>query len=127
MTSTLLTSPLADVSDGAWRNFVAAMTVRPAVDAPDSKGFGCFDIRSRRLEELGLATPITFEEGYVAFMRSVAGYSDDIRDGRLTVPDGVSRSGALAILQRGGRGALAAYPDMFSDTRKVYDLAKECF
>ena len=127
MAAAPLTSPLAGVSDAAWRAFVAAMTVRPAVDALDSKGFGCFDMRPRRLAELGLAAPTTFEEGYAAFAKSAAAYSDDIRDGRLVVPEGVSRAGALAILQRGGRGALAAYPDMFSATREVYDRAKECF
>lgn len=127
MTPTPLTSPLAGVSDDAWRRFVAAMTVRPAVDAPGSKGFGCFDIRPRRLAELGLAPPTTFEEGFVVFVKSVTSYVDDIRGGRLNTPDGVSLAGALAILQRGGRGALAAYPEMFTDTRKVYECAKECF
>ncbi len=127
MTAVALTSPITGVADDAWRVFVAAMTVRPAVDALDSKGFGCFDLRPRRLAELGLANPTTFEECYKAFAKSVATYADDIRDGRLTAPDGVSRAGALAILQRGGRGALAAYPELFSDTREVYGRAKECF
>lgn len=122
-----LASPISGVSDDAWRAFVAAMTVRPAVDADDSKGHGCFDVRPRRLAEIGLATPTTFEECYTAFAKSAAAYLDDVEAGRLTVPDGVSRAGAIAILQRGGRGALAAYPDMFSDTREVYDRARECF
>lgn len=127
MTPAPLTSPIDGVSDDAWRRFVAAMTVRPAVDAEGSKGHGCFDIRPRRLAEIGLNTPITFQEGYDAFAKSVATYMDDIRAGRLTVPDGVSHAGALVLLQRGGRGALAKYPEMFSDTREVFDRAKECF
>lgn len=127
MMATALTSPIPGVSDDAWRAFVRAMTVRPAVDADGSKGFGCFDLRPRRLAELGLAAPTTFEEGYAAFAKSVASYLDDIRAGRLVVPVGVSDAGALAILQRGGRGALAAYPDMFSATREVYERAMECF
>ena len=127
MTATALASPIASVSDDAWRAFVAAMTVRPAVDADDAKGFGCFDIRPRRLAELGLAKPNTFEECYEVFVKSVVAYLDDIQAGRLTVPEGVSRAGTLAILQRGGRGALTAYPDMFSDTHEVYERAKWCF
>ncbi len=127
MTAIPLASPIAGVSDDAWRAFVAAMTVRPAVDAPESKGYGCFDARTRRLAELGLAAPTTFEEGYTAFEKSVVAYLDDIKGGRLTTPDGVSRAGAIAILQRGGRGALSAYPEMFSDTREVYERARECF
>ena len=127
MTAAPLTSPLAGVSDDAWRSFVRAMTVRPAVDPEGAKGHGCFDLRPRRLAELDLATPSTFEECYAAFAKSVATYLDDIDAERLTVPEGVSRAGALALLQRGGRGALAAYPDMFTDTREVYDRARECF
>lgn len=122
-----LTSPITGVSDDAWRRFVAAMTVRPAVDADGSKGHGCFDLRSRRLAEIGLGAPTTFQDAYEAFAKSVAAYIDDIGAGRLIVPDGVSRAGALVLLQRGGRGALAKYPDMFSDTREVFDRAKECF
>lgn len=127
MVATALTSPIASVSDDAWRAFVAAMTVRPAVDADDSKGFGCFDIRSRRLAEIDVAEPTTFAECYAAFEKSAVAYMDDIRERRLTVPGGVSTAGALAILQRGGRGALAAYPEMFTDTREVYERAKESF
>ena len=127
MTPTPLTSPIPGVADDAWRAFVAAMTVRPAVDAEDSKGHGCFDLRPRRLAEIGLGVPTTFEECYAAFTKSVAAYIDDIGAGRLVLPDGVSHAGALALLQRGGRGALASYPEMFSDTREVYDRARECF
>lgn len=127
MTATALTSPIPGVSDDAWRAFVAAMTVRPAVDAEGAKGFGCFDLRPRRLAEIGVATPTTFEECYTAFEKSVVTYVDDVRAGRLAVPEGVSEAGAIAILQRGGRGALAAYPDMFPATREVYERAKECF
>lgn len=127
MVASPLASPIPGVSDDAWRAFVQAMTVRQAVDAPGSKGHGCFDLRLRRLAELGLAAPTTFEEGYEAFAKSVATYLGDVDAGRLTLPDGVSRAGAVAILQRGGRGALAAYPDMFSETREVYDRARECF
>jgi hypothetical protein len=127
VTASPLTSPIAGVSDDAWRAFVAAMTVRAAVDAPGSKGHGCFDVRPRRLEEIGLEVPRTFAECYEAFEKSVAAYVADIDAGRVAVPEGVSRAGAVAILQRGGRGALAAYPDLFSDTREVYDRARECF
>lgn len=127
MTPVALASPFPSVSDDAWRSFVAAMTVRPAVDAPDSKGHGCFDLRPRLLEEIGVAKPTTFEEAYEAFVKAMAHYLGEIDSGRLSLPEGVSRAGALAILRRGGRGALAAYPDMFSDTREVYERVRECF
>jgi hypothetical protein len=155
-------SPFADISDVEWTRFVRAMTVQAICAVSDSGGLGCYDLRPRRLVELGLmekgslrrvrgsyerqvqvgtfVAPAPGERAMTderflgdldaqhdAFIASVRAHLDDIATGRVQVPAGVSRAGALAILHRGGRAALAAWPELLSHTAALYERAKDCF
>ena len=138
------TSPLAGVSDEAWNRFVYAMDVQAMNAVSESGGFGSFDIRPRRLAELGLMTnlrstrtdggrqiltgdfvlPLSRERflsspvrQYNTFVLSITKYDEDIEAGKLEVPDGIEHSEALVILHVGGRGALAGWPDVFDSTK----------
>jgi hypothetical protein len=133
---------------------VAALAVQGTRDVSESGGFGSFDMRPRRLVELGLASglrsertangrqvyacdlkpPLTLDEflsdplkQYGVLTQSIARYYNDIVQGRIKKPQDVSSAGALAILHRGGRGALAAWPELFEHTQALYDRARAAF
>jgi hypothetical protein len=59
--------------------------------------------------------------------RSLGLYHELLRAGDIARPAGVSLAGALAILHRGGRGALRKWPDVFSDTRALFEAAQGAF
>lgn len=150
-----LTSPLPGVSAEAWARFYHALDVQPIDAVSASGGLGSYDLRPRRLVELGLGcrlrsrrtapggarvyvcdfvpplsqraflhNPVT---QYQVLVRSMVGYHQKLQSGELVRPDGVSLAGALAILHRGGRGALARFPDLFPDTRALYERAQGAF
>lgn len=165
--SSSLRSPLPGVALPAWQRFVAALeleqqpggALRPRrMDAVSARaGFGSYDLRPRRLQELGYVTALKREGGAArhrrrhlytctflppwtakrfladpaaqleALSRSMAGYLQDLEAGRLVRPAGCSLAGALAILHCGGRGALAKYPALFPHTRAVYERAQGAF
>jgi hypothetical protein len=58
---------------------------------------------------------------------SISVYYVALMSGELTKPSNVSFAGALAILHRGGTGALKAYPDLFDNTRALFERAKGAF
>lgn len=147
-------SPIEGVSDDAWMRFVAALEVQPIRAISASGGFGSYDTRPRRLVELGLATdpeyirgesgrfahrcklnaPLTVERfladpviQYAALTKSIAAYYAEIMSGALRVPSDATLAGTLAILHRGGRGALASWPKLFEETRRLYDAVKDAF
>lgn len=145
-----LTSPLAGVSLPAWRRFVAALELEDVPgQAPRPRrmdqvsvrgGFGSYDLRPKRLQELGYVADLERQGGRAykrqpqvyacrflaphtrdrfladptaqlrALSISMRSYQDDFAAGRLVRPAGLSLAGALALLHCGGRGALAAYP-----------------
>ena len=145
-------SPLAGVTDLAWQRFVAVLEVQMIGDVSASGGLGSFDMRPRRLVELEYATglrSVRTDEGrqvqacdlirsqrrfladtiaqYAAFQRSCVLYSQAMQRGDIKKPDDVSLSGALCILQVGGKGALAGWPKLFENTRARYEAAKDLF
>lgn len=189
-------SPLSGVSDEVWKRFSEALEVQGSGDVSLSGGYGAYDMRPRRLAELGYAkmrpqerrhkVVVTDEAGkvvsvrafdseaaakqekaridgerqplavsvelgrqvqvcefvgrwtrerfladtvaqYTAFRRSIAMYDEDLREGRLKRPEGATRAGALAILHRGGRGALEAWPELFEATRSLHERVKGAF
>jgi hypothetical protein len=150
----LLHVPLPGVSSPAWQGFVRALTVQGVGAVSDSGGFGCFDLRPRRLADLGIMsgihaarTPSGRQVGtgawvapwtagrflgslvaqYSALVRSLRLYDEAMRAGTLERPAGCSRAGALAILHRGGVSALRSFPNLFSDTRALYERAQGAF
>ena len=143
-------SPLRGVNDAQWSRFVAVLEVQPIGAVSDSGGLGAYDIRPRRLVELGRATNLRYVQApsgrwihvcdfdgerfladpiaqYSVLSRSISLYYAALKGGELQMPKDVSLSGALAILHRGGRGAFKAYPDLFDNTRSLYEAAKEIF
>ncbi len=165
----VLESVLPGVSHKAWTDFVFAMKVAPLNSISKSNGLGMFDIRYKRLQDLGLVTNLSYRRDpiinrsvqvadwvppltkdkflksanaqYKTFVASMKAYFDELRTGTLTVgvngnaviitlPRGVSYSGALAILHRGGRSALAKWSDptqQFEATRELVRVANGAF
>jgi hypothetical protein len=64
---------------------------------------------------------------YLAFSKSISLYYRALMDGELQRPEGVSMAGALAVLHRGGRGALKSWPEMFEGTKALYERAQGVF
>lgn len=152
--SVLLQSPLEGVSAEAWHKFLRAMSVQAIGDISESGGFGSFDLRARRLGELGMMDNLRterrggrqvwvgdFVEPYneVEFLRnfvtqttvfkaSMKAYDAEMKAGTIVRPEGVSRSGALAILHRGGRAALSNWPSRaLGDTIALHEATKDIF
>jgi hypothetical protein len=150
-----LASPLPGVSPDAWARFVMAMDVQPIQAVSKSGGFGSYDLRPRRLVEMGVGCnlrserttsdggrvyacdfipPLTRERflanpvtQYQALSRSMVLYFRALTSGEIRRPDGVSLAGALAILHIGGKGALGTWPDLFDHTRALYEKARGAF
>lgn len=149
-----LKSPLPGVSNEAWVRFVSALEVQPIRAVSDSGGLGAYDMRPRRLQELGLARvgkltrsvrgrfknecefvpPLTQSQflndpvaQYRALVLSITSYHRDLTSGKLRKPEEMSLAGALAILHRGMRGALRSWPELFSETRALHDRARGAF
>lgn len=148
--SSSLKSPLPGVALPAWQRFVSALELEdvpgaaPRLRRMDEVsvrgGFGSYDLRPKRLGELGYVTdlvraggramrgrpqiyacrfvpPLTRERFLAdpraqleALGKSMRGYQQDLEAGRLLRPAGMSLAGVLALLHCGGRGALAAWP-----------------
>lgn len=147
------TSPLKGVSDAAWEKFVYALNVQPIDAVSESGGLGCFDLRPRRLVELGIMENLRYERRgkhvtqvgafiapqtkdlfltnpmaqYEVLVRSMKAYDEDLSSGVIAKPAYAGRSGTLVVLHRGGRGALKKWPKVFSHTAKIYHAAKSLF
>lgn len=151
---TLPESPLEGVSREAWAHFVSALEVQSVGAVSESGGLGCYDIRPRRLVELGYAFGLQSKRNdkgrqirvcefvlpwtqarflsepvaqYVALSKSVGLYYRAVMSGELKKPDGLEMAGALVILHVGGRGALQAWPKLFDHTRALYENARKAF
>lgn len=149
-----LESPLPGVKADAWQRFITALEVQPTTAQSESAGLGAFDIRARRLVELGYAKHLPLvrnEKGryvqqvdfvlpltmarflsdpvvqYKVLAKSMRAYYDALQSGELVKPTDMSIAGALAVLHIGGRGALKAWPDLFSHTRALYEKAQGAF
>lgn len=147
-------SPLRGVSDQQWERFVKVLDVQPIRDISESGGFGSYDMRPRRLKELGYVDnlrrvrtsssrqiydcdfikPWTRERflsdplaQLKALARSMESYQRELELGEIARPEGASLAGTLVILHRGGRGALRAWPQLFDDTRALYEAARGAF
>jgi hypothetical protein len=146
-------SPLPGISDAAWGKFVKVMETAKPRSITISGGYGAFDMRPRRLVELGYANVLkrgkngkrevwkcefvrpwterkflgdSFAQ-YAAFRASMMRYAEALRTDEIKYPEGCSLAGALAILHVGGRGALKGFPKLFEQTKKLYDAAKGIF
>jgi len=155
----LAPSPLVGVTDVAWNRFLGVMHVQAINAVSTSGGFGCFDLRPRRLAEIRIMRDVKLErrsrdedlggkravyvgefvsstrEAFLnsfpmqldAFVKSNRLYDIVLRQ-ELHRPEGVSRSGALAILHRGGKGALATWPEKaLEETKALFERANLIF
>lgn len=147
----VLESPFPKVSDEQWTDFVFAMKTSPLGYVSESNCLGMFSIRFKRLADLGLVTNVHYKKGtgnvqeadwvepltlegflgsaasqYKIFVESMRRYVDDLRGKEL--PSGMSVSGALAILHRGGLGALAKWQEMkFESTLALFNVVNGVF
>jgi hypothetical protein len=145
-----LESPIAGVKNEAWDRFVRTLEIQ-AVDAVShSGGYGSFDLRPRRLAEIGVMRNLStkrfgkrqiqigdfvppFNEieflrnpmiQYRVLVMSMRSYLS----GKIDLAPGMSLSGALAILHVGGRGALATWPKgALSFTEALFKRANGLF
>lgn len=122
----LLRSQLPGVSDDAWTRFVRALETQPLDAVTGSGSLGCYEMRPKSLVDLGLMAnlrtstsgalegdfflPLTqrrFLASPVAQFNALCDILErfDADIGRKGVL-GLSRSGALAVLHRAGRGGL---------------------
>lgn len=147
-------NPLPGIPPAAWRRLVDALEVQPVASVSASGGLGAYDLRPRRLVELGYASGLRYcrtaagrqvhacefarpwtearflsdpVAQYAALSRSLSLYFGALMNGELRRPAGVSLSGALAILHVGGRGALDGWPKLFDGTRVRYEAARDIF
>jgi hypothetical protein len=141
-------SPLEGVHAHAWQRWITALTNHSAT-AERGGGLGTYNIRPRRLVEIGRAAnfrrlgkkqfcdfiaPWTeekflsrYDAQYAVLVKSMRLYYDALRDGAIKKPDGMSMSGALAILHAGGIKALEHWPDLFDGTKALYEATKGIF
>jgi len=183
-------SPLRGIRREAWYVFYRGLEVHPSSNViSESGGLGMYDIRPRRLVELGYATGLRslrrpvqhswiggerprFEEKrcercksvwtedteletcpagrqiqvcefvlpwtqkrfldnplaqYTALAQSMRLYFDAMREGKLVKPKDATVAGSLAVLHRGGRGALEAWPKLFKGTQELYEKVQGAF
>jgi hypothetical protein len=148
-------SPLAGVSDDGWRRLITALEIQPMRAISGSGGLGSYDVRPRRLVELGYATDLRYAcrvhnrrevqicdfispwsqkrflsdpvAQYTVISKSLSLYYRALQANEIQRPKGMSLAGALAVLQIGGRGALESWPNLFNNTRVVYEAAKGAF
>lgn len=151
----VLESPLSGVSNEQWTDFAFAMKVGRLDLISPSNGLGMFDMRYKRLADLGLVENLRYKRDVVTnrsvqvadwlppltralflknasaqlkvFVASMKSYFNDLRDG-LPMPEGASMSGCLAILHRGGHGALAKWNECkFESTLELFNVANGVF
>lgn len=152
--SSSMRSPLPGVSEAAWRHFVIAMETQSSESVSASGGLGSYDMRPRRLIEIGyaenlrrlsrrnrrqvqvcdLVAPWTVDRFLAdpviqlsVLGDSMADYQEELRRGKIQKPAEMSLAGALAVLHRGGRGALKSWPKLFHNTRALYLSAQQSF
>lgn len=130
-----LASPLPSVSNEAWTKFVSLLEVQPLHGVSASNALGCYAMRPRRLQDLGVMTRLRYTrrqdnhrqvwEGdflppltqklflsnpvlqYHLLVKSVRLHQDAVS--HLGLPSGLTHSGRLALLHRGGKGALLSW------------------
>jgi len=144
----LFPSFLPGVSNEACDAFVRAMSTQ-AITATSRAGWiGSFELRPRRLGEIEVMTnvrrgphswtgdllpgyeslPKSGTKQYEVFARSNKLYDDQMTSGEIARPDGVSRSGALAVLHCGGREALVTWPKgAFKSTKILFEKTNGTF
>jgi len=145
---TRIASPLPGVSDAQWERFRSVLE-QPIKAVSESGGLGAFDMRPRRLAELGymhklrqtrsssgrlnwcgdFLAPWTRERflsdlmvQHAALGKSMALYCEEIQRGEIKKPDGLSLSGALVVLHIAGKRGLERWSD--PETRMPNTLAR---
>ena len=147
-----LLSPFVDVSSTAWERFLYVM----ATSAPDavspSNAVGMFELSPKRLCDLGVVRDLRRTRGpsgrmiwigrFVApltcgkvlgdpreqrqlFERSMRDYRNSVHD----LPDGMTLSGALAIMHKAGPKGLESWKQgkRFEETEKLFNMANGIF
>jgi hypothetical protein len=147
-------SPLKSATAAAWERLCCALEMQHLEEVSESGGLGMYDMRPRRLVELGYAhdlkttrtakgrqihvcefilpwTQTRFLSNPLAqrtaLSQSMRVYEGEILSGKIVKPKDASISATLVILHRGGRGALKAWPEMFDETKALYERARGLF
>ena len=147
----VLKSELEGVSDDAWTRFVRAMKTQGPAAISASNAFGMFEMRPKRLEDLGLMTELSSSRSptgrmvwtgkwvapvsekvflenprvqYKVWITSIKLYVDSIYTENEDLPSGISLSGALAILHRCGPRGLINWGDTENRFPETIDLVE---
>lgn len=141
------------ISDEQWTAFVRASMTAPTSAVSASNALGAFELKPRRLADLGLVcnlrqtrskksgrtiwvgtfvAPLTTEHflknlamQFRAFSASMSNYANRITQGEIEIPQGASLSGALAILHRAGVAGLKGV--RMSHTTAAFERANGIF
>jgi hypothetical protein len=145
----VLPSELPGVSNEQWTDFVLMMKVGSLNTISSSNGLGMFDIRYKRLADMGLVTNLRYRQDVITrrsvqeadwvapltrdkflksagvqlkvFSESCKDYFNWLKCEQVKLPEGATFSGALAILHRGGKSALAKWDQQqFESTLELY-------
>lgn len=155
--SRLLASEISGVSDEAWTRFAMAMRTAAPSAVSASNALGMFEMKPRRLADLGLVTNVSCTRSptgrmvwvgefvrpltskaflgspkiqYAVFAASMRQYADSLRAAADSWPDGATLSGLLAVLHRCGPGGLKNWGDAdkrFPDTVALFEKANGIF
>ncbi len=126
-----LPSPIRSADSPSWSRFVRALSTKDLDHVSTDGSLGCFEMRPRRLGDIGIMTnlrrgqdtnravwegnfvlPLTKDRfldspvvQYNALVLSVTDHDLTLKD----LPEGVTRSGALAILHQAGPWGLSSW------------------
>ena len=124
-------SPLLGVSDAEWTAFVQAMRTRGPRDVSQSGAVGAWEMRSRRVEELGFSVGALLASEILqcrAFGVSTAEYDVRVLGG--AAPAVMTRAEALCFLHRTApkTGDVVSWSrKMTASTRVLCEKVRGCF
>lgn len=143
-----LDSALPNVDADRWTQFARCMMTQPLSAVSASNGLGLFDIRPRRLADLGVVVRLARKESpagrlvwvaafvppltcsgflnspyaqYAVFCRSIRDFAKRIDSGEIAKEPDMSLSEALAVLHKCGPSGLKTWAtsERFPETEKV--------
>ena len=153
---TILKSPLPGVEDAKWTEFARAMETQKLNEVSPSNALGLYAMKPRRLADIGLmknlstkrapngrmvwvgdfVKPLSAEKfltnpllQYNAFVDSTRAYVKKLAERKTKRAEGMTLSGALAVLHRAGLAGLEKWGEgkKFEDTEALYSRANGVF
>jgi hypothetical protein len=151
-----LKSEIPGISDEEWAQFVRSMITAPVSAVSPSNALGMFEMKPRRLADLGLVgklsrtkapsgrtvwtavfvSPMTSDKflkspraQYKVFSLSMRNYAKRIANGEIIKEPDMTLSGSLAILHKAGPNGLKTWKEgqRFPSTQAIHDRISGIF